>query len=440
LFILLFHYNNIYIFISIEKIYNLYRNMPYDNEQNRRIANKIHEFNEDYIDTHPIVYDPNFIQASARKENDRRVPHQRFNTEEKSAMSGFAAGTFRDRGDGEVDGVSDFDYPEDRHGGFKVGDLFDKKYWENLNVSSGSGYSGGNELGAPDLERDRFGAGTSGGFNLGQLGDANFWKNLRIEGGGASGGADSLNIEALIKHLIGLGASGGGASGGFYQDPFGIGDFAKKLVGLGASGGKHQMMPDEAHLKGMGKKMSKKDKQVLMLVKDKLEKDGHKVGGSLWDDFKKGFKMGLNMPADFIQPITDLTPIGAPLNAARGLINTALGLGKGKKHPKKCACDACCGGMTGGKHCKGCMCDACCGAGMSGGADGKDVPQMLSKTLIPKANLPTSSMGSGKKCGGKKSLPPALQKWRQHLMEYREMNPSLSLKECMKRAKESYKK
>jgi len=63
----------------------------------------------------------------------------------------------------------------------------------------------------------------------------------------------------------------------------------------------------------------------------------------------------------------------------------------------------------------------------------------LKKGLPPKANLPSSSMGSGAS-GGKKGLPPALQKWQAHLKAFRSSHPNLSLKECMQQAKHTYKK
>lgn len=40
----------------------------------------------------------------------------------------------------------------------------------------------------------------------------------------------------------------------------------------------------------------------------------------------------------------------------------------------------------------------------------------------------------------KKGLPPALKKWQTHLKQVRKDNPSLSMKEAMKKAKRSYKK
>jgi len=37
-------------------------------------------------------------------------------------------------------------------------------------------------------------------------------------------------------------------------------------------------------------------------------------------------------------------------------------------------------------------------------------------------------------------VPKALQAWHEHLAAYRKANPGKSLKECMKGAKETYKK
>lgn len=40
----------------------------------------------------------------------------------------------------------------------------------------------------------------------------------------------------------------------------------------------------------------------------------------------------------------------------------------------------------------------------------------------------------------KKKISPALDKWRNHLAEFRKANPKLSMKECMEKAAKSYKK
>ena len=40
----------------------------------------------------------------------------------------------------------------------------------------------------------------------------------------------------------------------------------------------------------------------------------------------------------------------------------------------------------------------------------------------------------------KKGLPPALKPWFNHLTAFRKEHPKMSLKECMKAAKKTYKK
>ena len=221
--------------------------MPYDNEYNRNIADHMKMISDRYAKLYG--YSPVdgrgricggagvlFQMGNASKRdgednmynNDLELPEVYY----KGCGNGFAEGSFRDTGFGEVEGVGSFDksggvmphQPSGMSGGFALGELGDSDFWNKLKISHKNDFKM-SDLSDPSFWKSiSVGSGLntphcSGGFALGDLGDMDFWRKLRVEGGGMSGGfalGDLGDTDFWKKIRI----EGGGMSGGGFWDDF----------------------------------------------------------------------------------------------------------------------------------------------------------------------------------------------------------------------------
>jgi hypothetical protein len=473
--------------------------MPYDNDYNRMIADLHRRGQERYIALHPLVMMGNFQYGNANKEENRKVPEQLLQTQEGQQVggSGFAEGTYRDTGFDYVDGASGSGASG---GAFQLGDLGDKNFWNKLTISQGSGASGGAggdgfingfksfgrlfggaELGLENYDNEIQGMGASGGaFQLGDLGDANFWKKITISGGGLhtphrSGCGiklgDLMDSDFWKKLEV---SQGKGMSGGLRLGDLTDSDFYKNInVDTGLK--KNFKMSDLADAnfwknislkQGSGKHLSKKMgcgiRMGDLLSKDfwnNLEVSQGKgmSGGDAFTDFFKSLGNADTYKNIAKQAVGVADTAVSGLNQTYNKAKSSVGLGKKTQeilpdYKAEKGFEKEMNAKTGGKlsaedyqiikavqkKLKG-------KSGKVGGAldyegTAKQKPLIqLQGTLPPKANLPSSSMGSGAS-GGKKGLPPALQKWKAHLDAYRKAHPECSLKQAMMEAKKTYKK
>jgi hypothetical protein len=256
--------------------------MPYDNEYNRYIAQELENANRNYAQNYAYSQvtseGGHFKMGNASKRdggdgvynNTLELPADYYygGPEPVVGGSGFASGTYRDTGFDSVRGVGGVAHYEKKEpesesdeepekeqkpvkpkrtrkvGGFKVGDLFTKDFWNNITIS------GGKKPKKPTKKDKDF---LVGGFKLGDLGDKAFWDKITISGGAKP---KKLTV-AQKKQLV----------GGFKLGDLGNLDWWKNIVvsGGGMSGGTLLGAPDRV---GMGRSGGKKlvDKEGTLLA------------------------------------------------------------------------------------------------------------------------------------------------------------------------------